>query len=162
MIQHPEKNRIILLILKYKYMGEDTKTPAVELVMDRDTLVTHRNNFQKSLLGNLLDLRHHENIKKNDPDFKRMVKDRGAVGVDELIEDYKQGLEAARDYVEIIDNLLAMEVVGNLKDAWTEKTEAKVVAGEVTEAKPEATEEAPQEEKAEEVQGEVAEPTPAE
>lgn len=139
-------------------MSEETKTPAVELVMDRDTLVTHRNNFQKSLLGNLLDLRHHENIKKNDPEFKRMVsKERGVVGIDELIEDYKHGLESAISYVEIIDALLQMDADGKLSDAWSEKKEEEVETEQVVTTEDTSKEET---EETEEVQGEAVETTP--
>lgn len=102
-------------------MSEKKPCEEVTITPDRDVLIKHRNNFQKQVLDNVLDLRRHEQIKAKDPNYQRQDPQSGKyIGIDELISNYRKAGENARSYVELIDELLQMEEKGTLAECWAE------------------------------------------
>lgn len=99
---------------------EENKKEVV-LTPNKDVLITHRNSFQKQLLENILDLKRHQAIKKQDPNFQRQnPQTQKYIGIDELIENYRKAAVNALSYVETIDELLAAEDQGTLATAWAD------------------------------------------
>jgi hypothetical protein len=95
----------------------DTKT--IEKRSDKDILMEHRNNFQKQLMDNLLDLRRHEAIKAIDPNYQRQNPQSGKyTSIDELIENYRKAAANAKSYVQIIDDFLQKDESGSLSSEW--------------------------------------------
>lgn len=133
-------------------MSEEKNT-IVTITPDKDVLIKHRNNFQKTLLDNILDLRRHEFIKTIKPDYQRKNQQGKYEDIDELISAYKKGAANAKSYVDIIDGLLAMEAEGKLVEAWAEISETPTPVN-ADEAKDEAPAETPNAEKPEEVKEE--------
>jgi len=89
------------------------------LTPDKDVLTVHRNNFQKQLIEAVLDLKRHEIIKKEDPTFQRKNPQTGKyTGIDEIMETLRKAAVNAKAYVEIIDELLAINEQGLLQTTW--------------------------------------------
>jgi len=126
-------------------MGHEEKT--IELTKDRDTLIGHRNNFQASLIGNILDMLRYEKIKELNPEQQIKNQQTGKfVSVDELIEEKRKGARNARSYVEIIDELLGLDADGKLPEVWAEFSEKKEDQGDKAEEAEEKTEDSNEDE----------------
>ncbi len=126
----------------------DNETKEVLLTPDKDVLTGHRNNFQKQLIETVLDLKRHERIKKEDPTYQRQNTQTGKyTGINEMIENYRKAAVNAKAYVEIIDELLAIDEQGILQTAWEDIHKIPSPINEIAtdEKEAEAEEEKPEE-----------------
>lgn len=98
----------------------------VEIVADKEVIIRHRNDFQKSLLDNILDLKRYQIVKEINPEYHKPRNPQLADSepnrkyVDEMIDDCRKSAANAKSYVEICDELLKADEAGTLAEAWAE------------------------------------------
>lgn len=98
-------------------MDEDKK---VVITPDRDVLTKHRNDFQKTLLGTLLNLKSNLDTIKVNPKAKVLNSQGQPQPIQDAINGQKKEMENSRKYVLIIDELLEKEKAGTLSTEWVD------------------------------------------
>lgn len=93
------------------------ETKEITLTPDKEVLLNHRNDFQKQYIDNVLDLQRHNVIREKDPKYQRQAQNGQYVGIEELIEKYRNAAANALSYVTIIDGLLKADEAGTLGEA---------------------------------------------
>lgn len=93
----------------------------VKILTNREVLENYRNDFTAKLMGNLLDLKRHEEIKASDPGYKKVNQMGQEIPVNDLIVLYKGGVKNAKEYLKIIDKLLKEEEANQLAPYFEDK-----------------------------------------
>ncbi len=98
----------------------NNETQEVKLTPNIELLTAQRNSFQKQLIDNILDYRRHLKIMHIEPNYQRQNTQTGKfTTIDELVNSYRKASLNAKDYVEIIDELLKADKEGKLSEAWS-------------------------------------------
>lgn len=95
-------------------MSEET---TVVKKTDNEFLIAHLNNFKKQVIDFALDLKRHIDLKEVNPNYQKPNQQTGKFQtVDELIEQYREGLKNAQNYVANIEALLKADEEGKLEE----------------------------------------------
>jgi len=94
----------------------------------KDILTYYVNMFNDTLIANTIDLNHHTEIKKENPNYKIINTAGRLVTVDQLIETNKNGIRYARRNGLYVVELLDRLEKGTLPELWTDEVIGLIVS----------------------------------